>query len=115
MKLLAAVVLAILAVAHADVSHLSGYNYAPVSIPAPAPAPIKIAPAPAPAPAPVQVSVPAPVNQYIPPAPVKAAPAPILAPAPVLAPQPVLEEIEPVSADGYRYKTIRRRVIRRRY
>jgi len=50
------VAVALLAVAHADVSHLSGYNYAPVSIPLPAPLPVKVAPAPAP------------VNTYIPPA-----------------------------------------------
>lgn len=88
---------------------------APVHIEAPAPAPVHIE---APAPAPVRVA-PAPVNQYIPPA--APAPAPVhieapvrAAPAPVLAPQPVLEEIEPISADGYRYKTQRRRVIRRR-
>lgn len=92
-----------MACALADVSELSepGYDY-----PQPAPpAPVEqyIPPAP---PAP-----PAPRNEYIPPA-----PAPVetyIPPAPAPVPE-IIEEIEQPAQDGYRYKTVRRRVFRHR-
>ncbi|KAH8258306.1 hypothetical protein KR038_009407, partial [Drosophila bunnanda] len=81
------IAVAFLACAFADVSELSGYDY---QQPAPAPAP---------------------VETYIPPAP----PAPeYIPPAPVQAEEPILEEIEQPAQDGYRYKTVRRRVFRHR-
>ncbi|XP_051859926.1 uncharacterized protein LOC117566703 [Drosophila albomicans] len=63
-------------------------------------------PPPPPPPAPKNTYIPppaAPSNTYIPPAPV----------APVLS-EPVFEEIEQPAQDGYRYKTVRRRVFRHR-
>ncbi|XP_016999409.1 protein FraH [Drosophila takahashii] len=96
------IAVAFLACAFADVSELPGYDY---QQPAPA-APVEtyIPPAP-PAPAP------APVETYIPPAP----PAPeYIPPAPIQAEEPILEEIEQPAQDGYRYKTVRRRVFRHR-
>ncbi|XP_030388319.1 wiskott-Aldrich syndrome protein homolog 1-like, partial [Scaptodrosophila lebanonensis] len=96
------VAIAFLACAYADVSELaaasSGYDY-----PAPAPVESYIPPA---------LPAPAPEEQYIPPAP----PAPAyIPPAPQVAePEPVIEEIEQPAQDGYRYKTVRRRVFRHR-
>ncbi|KAH8375447.1 hypothetical protein KR200_002385, partial [Drosophila serrata] len=79
--------------------------YIPPPPPPPPPAPKNTYIPPAPAPA-------APVETYIPP---PAAPAPAyIPPAPVQAEEPVLEEIEQPAQDGYRYKTVRRRVFRHR-
>ncbi|XP_049308243.1 nematocyst expressed protein 3-like isoform X1 [Bactrocera dorsalis] len=73
--------------------------------------------APAPAPAPVYQPAPsAPVSSYIPPA--ATAPEPVYsapAPAPVYAPQPAASEVyEQPAEDGYRYRTVRRRVYKQR-
>ncbi|XP_039954235.1 uncharacterized protein LOC126755825 [Bactrocera neohumeralis] len=112
---------------------------APVySAPAPVYQPAAAAPEPvysAPAPAPVYQPAPsAPVSSYIPPAasapaPVYSAPAPVYqpaaaapepvysapAPAPVYAPQPAASEVyEQPAEDGYRYRTVRRRVYKQR-
>ncbi|XP_023164913.2 leucine-rich repeat extensin-like protein 6 [Drosophila hydei] len=77
-------------------------------IPPPAaPAKAYIPPPPPPPPAPKNTYIPppaAPANAYIPPAP----------PAPIQAEQPIIEEIEQPAQDGYRYKTVRRRVFRHR-
>ncbi|XP_022231413.2 uncharacterized protein LOC111080235 [Drosophila obscura] len=82
------IAVAFLACAFADVSELSGYDYQQPELPAPAP-----------------------VETYIPPAP----PAPeYIPPAPVQAEQSVIEEYEQPAQDGYRYKTVRRRVFRHR-
>ncbi|KAH8321937.1 hypothetical protein KR067_010305, partial [Drosophila pandora] len=91
---------AFLACAYADVSELgaAGYDYPQPAPPAPN---TYIPPAPAPAP----------IETYIPPA----APAPAyIPPAPVQAEEPIIEEIEQPAQDGYRYKTVRRRVFRHR-
>ncbi|XP_032590947.1 uncharacterized protein LOC6560861 [Drosophila grimshawi] len=84
------IAVAFLACAFADVSELgqSGYDY-PQPAP-PAPAPEYIPPA---APAPEYIPPAAPVETYIP---------------------PQIEEIEQPAQDGYRYKTVRRRVFRHR-
>lgn len=89
----------------ADVSELSepGYDYPQPALPAPAPVETYIPPAP---PAP-----PAPRNEYIPPAPVPAPVETYIPPAPV---PEAIEEIEQPAQDGYRYKTVRRRVFRHR-
>ncbi|EDV55644.1 leucine-rich repeat extensin-like protein 5 [Drosophila erecta] len=93
------IAIAFLACAFADVSELSGYDY---QQPAPAPVETYIPPAPLPV---------APVETYIPPAP----PVPeYIPPAPVQAEEPIIEEIEQPAQDGYRYKTVRRRVFRHR-
>ncbi|XP_050324503.1 uncharacterized protein LOC126755826 [Bactrocera neohumeralis] len=108
------------------------------SAPAPVYQPAAAAPEPvysAPAPAPVYQPAPsAPVSSYIPPAasapaPVYSAPAPVYqpaaaapepvysapAPAPVYAPQPAASEVyEQPAQDGYRYRTVRRRVFKHR-
>ncbi|KAH8280563.1 hypothetical protein KR018_009936, partial [Drosophila ironensis] len=77
--------------------------YIPPPPPPPPPAPKNTYIPPAPAPAPVET--------YIPPAP----PAPAyIPPAPVQAEEPIIEEIEQPAQDGYRYKTVRRRVFRHR-
>ncbi|KAI8039503.1 uncharacterized protein LOC128253691 [Drosophila gunungcola] len=91
------IAVAFLACAFADVSELSGYDY---HEPAPA-APVETYIPPAPAP----------VETYIPPAP----PAPeYIPPAPIQQEESVIEEIEQPAQDGYRYKTVRRRVFRHR-
>ncbi|XP_034651444.1 wiskott-Aldrich syndrome protein homolog 1 [Drosophila subobscura] len=96
------IAVAFLACAFADVSELSGYDYQQPELPAPAPLETYIPPAP---------PAPAPVESYIPPAP----PAPeYIPPAPVQAEQSIIEEIEQPAQDGYRYKTVRRRVFRHR-
>ncbi|XP_068147369.1 uncharacterized protein [Drosophila tropicalis] len=95
------IAVAFLACAFADVSELGapGYDYAAPA----AAAPVETYVPPAPAPAPVET--------YIPPAP----PAPAyIPPAPVQAEESVVEEIEQPAEDGYRYKTVRRRVFRHR-
>ncbi|KAM8713277.1 hypothetical protein ACLKA7_013569 [Drosophila subpalustris] len=103
------IAVAFLACAFADVSELAdpGYDYPQPAPPAPAPVETYIPPAP---PAPVIVPS-APRNEYIPPAPVAA---PVDAYIPPAAEEQVLEEIEQPAQDGYRYKTVRRRVFRHR-
>ncbi|XP_061399426.1 uncharacterized protein LOC133335139 [Musca vetustissima] len=108
------VTLALVAAVMADVSELSsGYDY-----PAPAPsAPVNTYIPPVAASEPVQTyippvaaSAPEPVNTYIPPV---AASEPVntyIPPVAASAPEPTVE----VSQDGYRYKTHRRRVYRKR-
>ncbi|XP_001975242.3 leucine-rich repeat extensin-like protein 3 [Drosophila erecta] len=138
------IAIAFLACAYADVSELAagGYDYpappAPVKSyippppppPPPAPKNTYIPPPAAPAkayiPPPPPPPPPAPKNTYIPPAPapvapvetyIPPAPAPAPAyipPAPVQAEEPIIEEIEQPAQDGYRYKTVRRRVFRHR-
>ncbi|CAD7015518.1 unnamed protein product [Ceratitis capitata] len=120
----AAAFIAILAFACADVSHL-GYGYdqpAASSVSNQYIPPAANAPEPAYAPAPVYQSAPAPsyqpaasapVSSYIPPA----ATAPEVAYAP--APGPVYqgaasETYEQPAQDGYRYRTVRRRVYKHR-
>lgn len=116
--------LAFLACTLADVSELvdQGYDYpqpaAPANayIPPPPPAPKNTYIPPPPPPPP-----PAPRNTYIPPPP---APAKAYIPPPpapkntYIPPAPVetlpIEEIEEPAQDGYRYKTVRRRVVRLR-
>ncbi|KAH8402802.1 hypothetical protein KR222_008429, partial [Zaprionus bogoriensis] len=95
---------ALVACVCADVSELAdpGYDYPQPAPPAPALVETYIPPAP-----PVP---PAPRNEYIPPAPI-ATPADAYIP-PALA--PAVEEIEQPAQDGYRYKTVRRRVFRHR-
>ncbi|BFG04916.1 leucine-rich repeat extensin-like protein 3 [Drosophila madeirensis] len=133
------IAVAFLACAYADVSELagaSGYDYpqpAPVKSyvppppppPPPAPKNTYIPPPAAPAkayiPPPPPPPPPAPKNTYIPPpaAPVEsyippAAPAPAyIPPAPIQAEEPI-QEYEQPAQDGYRYKTVRRRVFRHR-
>ncbi|KAM7356236.1 uncharacterized protein ACRADG_002040 [Cochliomyia hominivorax] len=96
------VALALLACVMADVSEL-GYNYpAPehheevASLPQ---APENNYLPPAPEPQNTYIPPPAPQNTYIPPA----------------APAPAPVESAELAQDGYRYKTVRRRVVRRRY
>ncbi|XP_061399428.1 uncharacterized protein LOC133335141 [Musca vetustissima] len=125
------VTLALVAAAMADVSELSsGYDYhapapsAPVNtyippVAASAPEPVKtyIPPVAAPAPEPVKTyippiaaSAPEPVNTYIPPV---AASEPVntyIPPVAASAPEPTVE----LAQDGYRYKTQRHRVYRKR-
>ncbi|XP_061399427.1 uncharacterized protein LOC133335140 [Musca vetustissima] len=96
------VTLALVAAVMADVSELSsGYDY---HAPAPsAPVNTYIPP--------VAASAPEPVNTYIPPV---AASEPVntyIPPAAASAPQPTVE----LADDGYRYKTQRRRVYRKRF
>ncbi|XP_017471037.1 PREDICTED: uncharacterized protein LOC108362518 [Rhagoletis zephyria] len=97
---------AILACACADVSELSGYHYHPHHYSAPSHSyipPAATAPEPVFAPAPA----PAPVYQ---PAPAAAAPAPVY-----YQPAPAASQIyEQPAEDGYRYRTVRRRVYRQR-
>ncbi|XP_073837961.1 uncharacterized protein [Musca autumnalis] len=106
------VTLALVAAVMADVSELSGYDYhapapsAPVNtyIPPAASEPVNTYVPPVAASEPVNTYVPpvaasAPVNTYIPPAPAASAP------------QPTVE----LADDGYRYKTQRRRVYRKRF
>ncbi|XP_016988715.2 extensin [Drosophila rhopaloa] len=95
------IAVAFLACAFADVSELPGYDY---QQPAPAPVETYIPPAP-PAPAP------APIETYIPP---RSPGTRVHPPAPVQQEEPVFEEIEQPAQDGYRYKTVRRRVFRHR-
>ncbi|XP_037821469.1 vegetative cell wall protein gp1-like [Lucilia sericata] len=105
-------------------------TYIPPAAHAPAPAP-EYHPAPAPAPVPEYHPAPAPQNTYIPPAapaPVpEYHPAPAPAPVPEYHPAPVaphndyLPPSGPVESsadfgnDGYRYKSVRRVVYRRRF
>ncbi|ALC40990.1 CG30458 [Drosophila busckii] len=104
MKFVIVIAVAFLACAFADVSELAqpGYDY-----PQPAPVESYIPPA-----APKNEYIPpaAPASEYIPPAPV-AAPVDAYIPP---AEESVLEEIEQPAQDGYRYKTVRRRVFRHR-
>ncbi|EDW10289.2 predicted GPI-anchored protein 58 [Drosophila mojavensis] len=111
------IAVAFLACALADVSELGqpGYDYSQPAPLAPAPAPVEsyIPPAPPAPPAPEYIppAPPAPQPEYIPPAPVAA---PADAYIPPAADEQVLEEIEQPAQDGYRYKTVRRRVFRHR-
>uniref|UniRef100_A0A0K8UAZ6 DUF4794 domain-containing protein n=1 Tax=Bactrocera latifrons TaxID=174628 RepID=A0A0K8UAZ6_BACLA len=128
----AAIVAVVLTCACADVSHL-GYNYQQPAPAASAPSNSYIPPAanvpdPVYAPAPVPVYQPAPVpsapaSAYIPPAPAAAEPEPVYQPAPSApassyippAPQPAASEVyEQPAEDGYRYRTVRRRVYKQR-
>ncbi|XP_028896830.1 cyclin-dependent kinase inhibitor 1C-like [Zeugodacus cucurbitae] len=118
----AAAFIATLAFVSADVSEL-GYGYQQPAASAPsnqyippaanAPEP---AYAPAPAPAPVYQPAPsAPVSSHIPPAANAPEPAYAPAPAPPYAPQPAASEVyEQPAQDGYRYRTVRRRVYKQR-
>ncbi|XP_060658471.1 uncharacterized protein LOC133844778 [Drosophila sulfurigaster albostrigata] len=111
------IAVAFLACAFADVSELAdpGYDYPQPALPAPAPVESYIPPAPPAPPAlPALPALPvpsAPRNEYIPPAPVAA---PVDAYIPPAAEEPIIEEIEQPAQDGYRYKTVRRRVFRHR-
>ncbi|XP_064538102.1 uncharacterized protein LOC135428190 [Drosophila montana] len=109
------IAVAFLACAFADVSELAqpGYDYPQPALPAPAPVETYVPPAPPAPPAPEYIppAPAAPLPEYIPPAPVAA---PADAYIPPAAAEPVFEEIEQPAQDGYRYKTVRRRVFRHR-